>query len=85
MTLGAPARYESWNVDGASYSQNYAYNLTYNGKVIGVLHIHYNTNNASDIKTATIGLVKIKRTHMSRDVLAYGASSGLIAAGRAKH
>lgn len=85
LTLGAPARYDSLNLDGVSYSQNYSYTLSYAGRVISVLHIHYDTNNPSDVRTATIGLVKIKKGHWDRAVVAYAASAGLIAAARAKH
>lgn len=84
LVLGAPNRYNSWNVDGPSYSQNYSYALSYNSRVIAVLHIHYNTNNASDVKTAGTGLVKIKKSDFGA-TLAYDASAGLKAAARAKH
>lgn len=85
LTLGAPRRYDAINFGGPNYSQNYAYDLIYRSRVIGVLHIHYDTNTPADVKTASIGLEKIKKTDRDREVLAYGASKGLRAAARAKH
>lgn len=85
LTLGVPRIFPSLFLEGRSYSQNYAYDLSYNGKVIGVLHVHYNTDNPSEVKTAYVGLSKIKKADRDRVPLAYSASSGLIAAARTKH
>ena len=85
ITIGAPHRYDAIFLEGTAYSQNYSYTLSYNGRVIAVLHIHYNTNTASEVRnTAVVGLSKIKSPdHVS--TLSYGASLALINAARALH
>lgn len=85
LALGAPRRFDALFLEGTAYSQNYAYDLTYNGRVIAVLHVHYNTNTASEVRnTATVGASKIKASDFGA-TLSYNPSPGLIAAARALH
>lgn len=84
LTLGAPARYDSFNADGHSYTQNYSYSLTYLGRQIGVLHVHYNTDDPAAVSTAVIGQIKLKRSDFGA-LLDRGAPAGMIATARAKH
>jgi hypothetical protein len=84
LTLGAPVRFDSMNADGPDYSENYSYSLTYKGRAIAVLHIHYNSNDSTSLRTAQIGQVKLKQSDWG-SLLDRGAPATMIAAARAKH
>ena len=84
LVLGQPRPYGA-----GTYSQNYAYNLYLGSTLVGVLHIHYDTNDPSDIGRSAgwdkVGLAKIKKSDLDRAGESYVNSTGLLARARAMH